>query len=186
MADFLPETGRLADARWLPSPNCDPRPEGAVVDMLVVHCISLPPGEFGGGYIEALFTNSLDHGAHPYFDGLRGLEVSAHFLIDRDGGLTQFVDCHARAWHAGASSFCGLPRCNDRSIGVELEGVEDRPYAPAQYARLARLTADLRARFRALRQGPIVAHGDIAPGRKTDPGEGFDWSRLRTALRDRH
>jgi AmpD protein len=182
MLEFLPQSGRLATARWLPSPNCDARPAGAQVRMLVLHCISLPPGRFGGGEIDALFCNRLDSTAHPYFAALEGLEVSAHFLVDRAGAITQYVDCDDRAWHAGESSYCGSGRCNDFSVGIELEGTETAAYTDAQYASLAGLVRALRRRYPALRQGPLVAHSDIAPGRKTDPGPSFDWRRLRRSL----
>jgi AmpD protein len=161
------------------SPNADARPDGAAVTLVVVHGISLPPGRFGGDAIERLFTNRLDPSAHPYFAGIAALRVSAHFLIRRDGSLVQFVRCDARAWHAGASSFDGRARCNDYSIGVELEGTDDRPYTARQYARLAALVRKLRKRF------PIAAiagHSDVAPARKTDPGPAFDWRRLRRLL----
>lgn len=169
-----------------PSPNCEARPDGMAPTLVVVHNISLPPGEFSGDAIGELFENRLDCAAHPYFDAnLRGLRVSAHFVIRRDGALQQFVSCDERAWHAGASSFFGRPRCNDFSIGIELEGSDARPFEPAQYARLAALVNVLVARY------PIEAlagHSDIAPGRKTDPGPHFDWHRLAldTGLADRY
>jgi AmpD protein len=147
--------------------------------LLVVHAISLPPGEFGGDAIERLFTNRLDPATHPYFRGLAGLKVSSHFLIRRGGELVQFVPLGRRAWHAGVSSWRGRGRCNDFSIGVELEGTDDRPFADPQYARLARLVAALKQKL-PLRD--IAAHSDVAPGRKTDPGPGFDWPRLLAAL----
>jgi AmpD protein len=182
MFSFPENSGRLPQARWVPSPNCDARPGDVALDLIVVHCISLPPGAFGGDYVEALFCNRLDLGAHEYFPALEGLEVSAHFLIDRAGALTQFVDCGDRAWHAGVSRYCGRERCNDFSIGIELEGTETTPYEAAQYGSLAALIRALRARYPSLRQGAVVAHSDIAPGRKTDPGPAFDWARLRRAL----
>jgi AmpD protein len=166
--------------RHVPSPNCDERPAGAAVELLVIHGISLPPGEFGGPYIEQLFTNTLDCAAHPYFAGLRGLRVSAHFLIRRRGRILQFVSCGARAWHAGESSWRGRPRCNDFSVGIELEGADDRRFTASQYRSLERLVRTLAAAY------PIraaVGHCDIAPGRKTDPGPRFDWSRVETVLR---
>ncbi|HVE06464.1 MAG TPA: 1,6-anhydro-N-acetylmuramyl-L-alanine amidase AmpD [Paraburkholderia sp.] len=169
--------GWVAAARKLPSPNFEPRPAGAVPTLLVVHNISLPPGEFGGAAIAELFLNRLDCDAHPYYDAhLRGVRVSAHFVIRRDGALEQFVSCDERAWHAGASSFFGRERCNDFSIGIELEGSDTSPYEPAQYDTLSALAQALAAHY------PIVAlagHSDIAPGRKTDPGPHFDWSRLQ-------
>ncbi|MEW6099281.1 MAG: 1,6-anhydro-N-acetylmuramyl-L-alanine amidase AmpD [Pseudomonadota bacterium] len=166
-------------ARWVRSPNFGPRPDGVAVDLVIVHSISLPPGEYGGPYIEQLFTNTLDWSAHPYFEQIRGAEVSAHFLIRRDGELVQFVSCDDRAWHAGVSSFDGRPACNDYSVGIELEGLEDHPFEPAQYARLAALIGELRARY------PIAAvagHEHVAPGRKRDPGRAFDWAGLRARL----
>lgn len=163
-----------------PSPNCGARPEGARVSLAVVHSISLPPGEYGGDAIERLFTNRLDAHAHPSFGALRGLEVSAHFLIRRDGELVQFVSCDERAWHAGRSVWRGRENCNDWSIGVELEGLEGQTFEHAQYAQLARLLRALCLRY------PIeeaVGHEHVAPGRKRDPGPGFDWTLLRKALR---
>jgi AmpD protein len=167
--------GRANLARWVPSPNCDARPAGADVALLVVHGISLPPGQYGGDAIERLFTNRLDAAAHPYFAAIATLRVSAHFLIRRDGELVQFVACNDRAWHAGASRWRGRERCNDFSIGVELEGADDAPYAPAQYAMLARLAKALARRYPI---ADVVGHADVAPGRKTDPGPAFDWGRL--------
>jgi len=178
--------GWVLGARALPSPNFEARPDGAIPSLIVIHNISLPPGEFGGGAIADLFLNRLDCDAHPYFDAhLRGLRVSSHFVIRRDGELEQFVSCKERAWHAGVSNFFGRERCNDFSIGIELEGADDQPFEPAQYATLAALIAALRAHY------PIEAlagHSDIAPGRKTDPGQHFDWARLQreTALADRY
>jgi AmpD protein len=166
-------------ARLVPSPNRDARPAGTTVTLLVVHGISLPPGEFGGDAIEALFTNRLDPTAHPYYAAVAALRVSAHFLIRRDGALVQFVGCGERAWHAGESSWRGQPRCNDFSVGIELEGTDDAPYATAQYAMLARLGRALRRRYPIV---DIVGHSDVAPGRKTDPGIAFDWRRLRRLL----
>lgn len=159
-----------------PSPNFDARPEGTPVSLLVIHNISLPPGEFGGPYIEELFTNQLDCDAHPYFDRLRELRVSAHFLVRRDGGVLQFVPAGQRAWHAGASEFAGRTRCNDFSIGIELEGSDDQPFADAQYLSLAALTRALAARYPL---AAVTGHEHIAPGRKTDPGPFFDWQRFR-------
>lgn len=176
--------GWVTDARHLPSPNCDARPAGVAPTLIVVHNISLPPDTFGGTAIADLFLNRLDCDAHPYYDAhLRGVQVSAHFVIDRDGVLTQFVSCDARAWHAGVSNFFGRERCNEFSIGVELEGSDATAFEPAQYAALAALVRALAARY------PVAAlagHSDIAPGRKTDPGPHFDWTRLRrdTALAD--
>jgi AmpD protein len=161
---------RIAD-----SPNHDERPAGVEISLVVLHSISLPPGEYGGEHIERLFANRLDPAAHPYFREVHALRVSAHFLVRRDGELVQFVPLERRAWHAGASSWRGRGRCNDFSVGIELEGTDDAPFEDAQYAALAALIADLRKRL-PLRD--IAAHSEIAPGRKTDPGAGFDWHRL--------
>ena len=168
--------GLLVGARLVASPNCDDRPPGTEVTLLVVHNVSLPPGAFGGDDVIRLFTNTLDCAAHPYYNSLAGVRVSAHFLIRRTGEIIQFVPCDRRAWHAGVSSWRGRERCNDFSIGVELEGTDTKPYTARQYRRLARLAIALQRRY------PIretVGHCDIAPGRKTDPGPAFDWSRLR-------
>jgi AmpD protein len=168
--------GIVRAAKQVPSPNCDERPEGATITLLVVHNISLPPGRFGGEAIEAFFTNRLDATAHPYFATIAGARVSAHFLIRRDGAPVQFVACARRAWHAGVSAWRGRARCNDFSLGVELEGTDDLAYEPAQYAMLARLTRALRRRYPI---EDVAGHSDVAPGRKTDPGPAFDWSRYR-------
>lgn len=167
-------------ARPSPSPNFGPRPDGTLISLAVLHSISLPPGEFGGGDIERLFTNTLDCDSHPYYDGLRGLQVSAHFLVRRDGNAQQFVSCDRRAWHAGASTWRGRSNCNDWSIGIELEGLEGGRFEAAQYATAARLLRSLRRRY-PLQE--VVGHEHIAPGRKADPGAGFDWRKLREALR---
>lgn len=171
----LDADGWLDSARHVRSPNHDARPEGMAVELVVVHNISLPPGEFGGPGVEQLFTNRLDPAAHPYYAGIAHLRVSAHFFIRRDGELIQFVPCGARAWHAGASRWRGRERCNDFSLGIELEGADDQPFTDAQYEKLNQVLALLRASY------PIAAvtgHADIAPGRKTDPGPGFDWTRI--------
>ena len=162
-----------------PSPNFGPRPAGAVLDLLVLHSISLPPGEYGGGHVQALFANQLDWDAHPYFQSIRGLQVSAHFFITRSGQLWQFVDCEQRAWHAGQSCYRGRSQCNDDSIGIELEGLEGQRFEPAQYATLGALCHDLAARYPIAH---IAGHEHIAPGRKADPGVGFDWALLRQRL----
>jgi AmpD protein len=175
----LAADGWLSGCRRVESPNQDARPDGAPPTLLVVHSISLPPGQFGGDAIERLFTNRLDPEAHPYFREIEGLEVSSHFLIRRDGELVQFVPTSRRAWHAGDSSWRGRRRCNDFSLGVELEGTDDGPFEAAQYQRLAALISILRKRI-PLRE--LAAHSEIAPGRKTDPGPGFDWPRLLAAL----
>ncbi len=166
--------GWLSGVRRIASPNCDPRPPGTAVELLVIHNISLPPGEFGGKAVMQLFTNTLNTDTHPYYKQLEGLKVSAHFLILRDGAIIQFVPCRKRAWHAGVSSWQGRHACNDFSIGVELEGSDYVPFNDPQYTSLARLTRLLRRSF-PIRA--IVGHADIAPGRKTDPGPCFDWSR---------
>lgn len=172
--------GLYSGARCVPSPNCDERPPGEAVELLVVHAISLPPGRFRGDAVVDFFLNRLDHDAHPFFEELRGVKVSAHFFIRRGGGIVQFVPCGRRAWHAGVSSWRGRERCNDFSVGIELEGTDDRPFTDRQYEALARLAGALKA-FYPIRD--IAGHSDIAPGRKTDPGPHFDWPRLRAALR---
>ncbi len=171
--------GVLQGARFVASPNCDARPPGTAVTLLVLHSISLPPGEYGGDAVERLFTNRLDPAAHTSFRGLVGLRVSAHFLLRRDGTLLQFVPLQLRAWHAGLSRWRGRECCNDFSIGVELEGSDAAAFVDPQYARLAILVRALRA---VLPLREIAAHSDIAPGRKTDPGRDFDWSRLLREL----
>ena len=178
----ITEDGRVASARYIPSPNCDARPAGCAIRLLVIHHISLPPGEFGGSGIVELFTNRLDPAAHPYYATVAGRKVSAHFLIRRDGELLQFVPCGARAWHAGESRWKGRTQCNDFSIGVELEGTGGAPFTDAQYGRLAILTRALQARY-PIRD--IVGHSAIAPGRKSDPGPRFDWARYRASLKRR-
>ena len=165
--------------RIVDSPNHDERPPGTEISLVVLHSISLPPGEYGGGDIERLFTNCLDPDAHPYFREICGLKVSAHFLVRRDGSVVQFVPVERRAWHAGASSWRGRSRCNDFSVGIELEGAEEEPFAPAQYESLVSLLKQLRS---TLPLRDICAHSDVAPGRKTDPGARFDWPRLLAAL----
>jgi len=171
--------GWLNTARRVESPNSDARPTDAVPELLVVHGISLPPGEYGGPYIEQLFCNCLDPSAHPYFAEIAGLEVSAHLLIRRDGELIQFVSFDRRAWHAGRSCFEGRERCNDFSIGIELEGCDDQPYEAVQYQRLAEVSRALMHVYPAITQARMVGHSDIAPGRKTDPGPAFDWHSFR-------
>lgn len=172
------QRGWLVGARHVPSPNYDDRPEGEDVSLVVIHGMSLPPGEYGGAWIDALFTNSLDVNAHPFFAEIEGLKVSSHFLIRRDGELVQYVSLDKRAWHAGHSCFEGRLRCNDFSVGIELEGCDDEPYEEVQYRQLATLLAWLMRRYPAISAQRIVGHCDIAPGRKTDPGEAFDWARL--------
>lgn len=174
--------GWLAGVRRVVSPNCDERPDPQDVSLLVIHGISLPPGRFGGPWIDALFTNTLDARAHPYFATIAALRVSAHLCIRRDGSVTQYVPFVRRAWHAGVSSYGGRERCNDFSIGIELEGTDERPYTARQYARLAAVTRTLLEAYPRLEPARIVGHSDIAPGRKTDPGPCFDWARYRNAL----
>lgn len=173
---------RLNEARQVPSPNCNARPAGCVADLLVLHSISLPPGEFGGPAIEQLFTNCLPADGHPYFQGIYQLQVSAHLLIRRDGSLVQFVPFDQRAWHAGQSRYDGRENCNDFSIGIELEGTDTGPFEPAQYASLARVIRSLLRTYPTLLRQRIAGHSDIAPGRKSDPGTGFDWAMLNRLL----
>lgn len=174
------DLGVCSDAYFTPSPHYDERPDGARISLLVIHNISLPPGEFGGPYIDELFLGELNPDEHPCFREVAGLRVSSHFLIRRDGELVQYVPCALRAWHAGASQWQGRERCNDFSIGVELEGADDVPFAEPQYETLAALTRALFERYGEL---DIAGHSDIAPGRKTDPGPWFDWERYRTSLK---
>jgi len=181
MSGLDPE-GWLDGAQRIPSPNCDERPDGQSVRLIVVHAISLPPGEFGGDGVERLFTNRLDPEAHPYFREIHSLRVSAHFLVRRDGGVVQFVPCRLRAWHAGASIWHGAERCNDFSIGIELEGSDESPFDAPQYEALAELIRALRERYPI---EDVVGHADIAPGRKTDPGPFFDWAHLDRLLAGR-
>lgn len=175
-------TGLLMDTLYVPSPNADDRPEGADISLIVIHGISMPPGEFGGPHIEALFTNRLDPGVHPFFASIDGLKVSAHILIRRDGEVVQFVPLHRRAWHAGESCFQDRKRCNDFSIGIELEGTDTDPYTEVQYAHLADLIECLMRNFPAITRERITGHSDIAPQRKTDPGPAFEWSKLHHEL----
>jgi AmpD protein len=166
-------------ARPLPSLNFGPRPPGSVVDLIVIHSISLPPGEFGGDQVQRLFTNTLDWDSHPYFKSIEGAQVSAHFYIRRNGELWQFVSCNDRAWHAGVSSYRGRDNCNDDSIGIELEGIEGGPFEAAQYETLASLCATIPQRYAI---SHIAGHEHIAPGRKKDPGDGFRWALLQQTL----
>jgi AmpD protein len=176
-------SGCLTQARQVPSPNFDARPEGMVPELIVVHGISMPPNEFGGPWIDALFTNSLPIDAHPHFKEVIELRVSSHLLIRRDGELVQYVSFNERAWHAGKSNYCGRERCNDFSIGIELEGADDVAYEPVQYRQLAEVVRALCDAYSTLSIDRVVGHSDIAPGRKTDPGESFDWARLRAMIR---
>ena len=174
----IDDQGLLADCEYIPSPNCDERPAGKI-ELLVIHNISLPPGDFGGDGVRRLFTNTLDMNAHPYYQTIEGLKVSVHFFVRRDGQIIQFVPCLMRAWHAGESCWQGRPRCNDFSLGVELEGSDVVPFTDMQYATLERLTMALREVYPI--RG-IAGHSDISPQRKTDPGPYFDWSRYLTGL----
>ena len=184
-AEPIIENGWLEGVSRVESPNCDERPAGCAASLIVVHGISLPPGKFGGPWIDLLFTNTLPADAHEYFAEVAHLRVSAHVLIRREGEMRQYVPFTARAWHAGESSHCGRTACNDFSIGIELEGTDDVPYTDAQYERLAALVGALRHTYASLRDADIVGHEHIAPGRKTDPGPAFDWQRLRSAIDER-
>lgn len=175
----ITDDGLVKGVRYLLSPNHDERPPDTQIELLVIHNISLPPGEFGGSAIIELFTNRLDPAAHPYYATIADRRVSAHFLIRRDGETIQFVPCGDRAWHAGASEWRGRGRCNDFSIGIELEGSDEMPFEDAQYEALAELILALRARYPV---ADLAGHSDIAPGRKTDPGPHFDWARCRKML----
>ncbi|MES2398916.1 MAG: 1,6-anhydro-N-acetylmuramyl-L-alanine amidase AmpD [Pseudomonadota bacterium] len=173
------EKGWYRYARAMPSPNFGPRPAASQTDLVVIHSISLPPGEFGNGNVQKLFANELDWDAHPYFQGIRGLQVSSHFFIGRNGELWQFVSCGARAWHAGQSSYRGRQNCNDDSIGIELEGLEGQSFEVPQYETLAGLCAALMVQYPIAH---IAGHEHIAAGRKQDPGPGFDWALLKRSL----
>ncbi len=175
-------TGLLVGVRQVLSPYCDARPANTPPELIIVHGISLPPGQFGGPGIDQLFAGNLPWGAHPYFRQIEGLKASAHALIRRDGSLTQYVPFAARAWHAGTSQYGARSNCNDFSIGIELEGTDDTPYTEAQYRALVELIAALLTAYVTLSPERIVGHSDVAPGRKTDPGPAFAWPRLRTAL----
>jgi N-acetyl-anhydromuramoyl-L-alanine amidase len=182
MFEIDARSGLLKTVRFVPSPNCDARPEGCGIDVLVIHAISLPPGEFGGRAIEQLFCNCLDPDEHPAFGEIHDLEVSAHLLVRRDGEIVQFVPFHLRAWHAGQSSCEGRARVNDFSVGIELEGTDDVPFEAAQYQVLTRVTRALMATYPAISRERIYGHCHIAAGRKTDPGPHFDWKRYLTAV----
>jgi len=176
------DSGLMLGARQVASPNYDSRPPGVDADLIVVHGISLPPGDFGGPWIDRLFTNTLPPDAHPYFAAVGTLRVSSHLVISRDGALTQYVKFTERAWHAGRSSYDGREACNDFSVGVELEGTDTLPYESAQYTALAEVVAALCAAYPQLSPERMVGHSDIAPGRKTDPGPAFDWERARRLI----
>ncbi len=179
------DTGLIEPAAQCPSPNRDARPDGADPELVIIHGISLPPGRFGGPEIEALFTNTLDFDAHPYFQEISGLEVSAHLLIRRDGSVTQFVPFTERAWHAGESFFRGRQRCNDFSIGIELEGEDETAYDDTQYEVLRDVLQAIFDAYPAISAREVAGHCDVAPGRKVDPGPAFDWLRLYDGLRER-
>ena len=172
----------MRPARQAPSPNFDRRPAGVDADLIVVHGISLPPGEFGGPWIDLLFTNTLPAGRHPYFGQIASMRVSSHLLIRRDGELVQYVSFNDRAWHAGVSRYGDREACNDFSIGIELEGADDVEYTCVQYVKLAAVIRALCAAYPALSTDRVVGHNDIAPGRKTDPGPSFDWVRARELM----
>lgn len=176
------ESGLLRTARQVPSPNCDGRPAGVAPDLIVVHGISLPPAQFGGPWIDRLFTNTLPADHHPYFADIAARKVSSHLLLRRDGEVVQYVPFQRRAWHAGVSSYRGREKCNDFSIGIELEGADEIAYEPAQYRMLSTLILQLCATYPSLSLERIAGHSDIAPSRKTDPGPAFDWARLRALL----
>ncbi len=173
------QSGWLSSAQRLDSPNFGPRPAQAVIDLVVVHSISLPPGMYGSGQVQKLFTNRLDWQAHPYFETIYAMEVSSHFYIERSGKLWQFVSGDDRAWHAGQSSYMGRGNCNDFSVGIELEGLEGQLFEPTQYECLSALCQQLRARYPIAH---VIGHEHIAPGRKFDPGAGFDWQRLQKTV----
>ena len=178
-----PGAGLIRPATQCPSPNQDERPEGSEPELVIIHGISLPPGEFGGPYIESLFTNCLDCTAHPYFREIEGMQVSSHLLVRRDGELIQFVPFERRAWHAGLSQFRGRSCCNDFSIGIELEGTDDTPYTDEQYKHLVAVIQAITATYPKISARRIAGHCDVAPGRKTDPGPAFNWLRLYDGLR---
>jgi len=181
--DIDTQTGLLTPARQVPSPNCDTRPSSGELTLLVIHGISLPPGEYGGPWIDQLFTNTLNPDTHPGFEEIHTLRVSSHLLIRRDGEIVQYVPFHQRAWHAGQSTWCGKEGCNDFSIGIELEGTDTDNYEPIQYEYLSLVCNALIQAYPALADTNIVGHSDIAPGRKTDPGEAFDWQAFRRQLK---
>jgi len=176
------DSGIIEEARQVCSPNFDERPADCGPELIVVHSIALPPGEFGGPWIDHLFCNCLDPAEHQYFEEVHELRVSSHLLIRRDGELVQYVPLTSRAWHAGPSSYQGREACNDFSVGIELEGDEVTPYAAPQYEMLADVIRTLRLNYPDLAKAPLVGHSDIAPGRKTDPGDVFDWPRLNQLL----
>ncbi len=182
MTQVLVQDGLLSTAEFRLSPNHDQRPADTEISLIVVHCISLPPGQFGGEWIDSLFMNRIRGDEHQSFADLKGLEVSSHLLIRRDGRIVQYVPFHLRAWHAGVSSFAGVDRCNDYSIGIELEGADEIAYEPVQYQVLAEAVRALMTAYPRITPQRIVGHSDIAPGRKTDPGPAFDWALFRRYL----
>ncbi|MDX1811420.1 MAG: 1,6-anhydro-N-acetylmuramyl-L-alanine amidase AmpD [Gammaproteobacteria bacterium] len=175
--------GLLEGAKYIESPNCDERSNGQVIDLLVIHNISLPPGEFGGPYITHLFTNTLNPQEHPFFDEIKELRVSAHLLIRRDGQVIQYVPLNRRAWHAGVSNFCGREKCNDFSIGIEMEGTDTDDYEDIQYQKLAEITREIQRAYPQISLDNIQGHCDIAPERKTDPGESFNWAYYKSLIK---
>jgi len=177
-----PTTSLIENIPYIASPNCDARPENVEVDLIVIHSISLPPGEYGGSYIEQFFTNQLPADEHSYFEEIKNLKVSTHVLIRRDGSMQQFVPFSERAWHAGESCYEDRKACNDFSIGIELEGTDDSAFEDKQYQTLAKLILSLENTYTGISRKHITGHSDIAPGRKTDPGSGFDWGKLRDLL----
>ena len=179
---LIDASGHLDNALFISSPNFDERPSGCHISLLVIHCISLPPDEFDGDGVIRLFTNQLDPAAHPYYSSIQSLKVSAHFFIRRDGMIIQFVSCNKRAWHAGESCWQGRTRCNDFSIGIELEGTDDSAFEDNQYQQLAKLVDALSSSYPNINKNRLTGHSDIAPGRKTDPGTGFNWDKLRKLL----
>lgn len=176
------QNGWIQPAEHLPSPNCNDRPCESEISLLVIHNISLPPGEYNNSCIERFFCNQLDHGAHPFFQEIKGVQVSAHLLIKRSGQVIQFVPISRRAWHAGVSCFQGREACNDYSIGIELEGTDTDPYTEGQYECLVHLTKAIVQAYPEITLDRIVGHSDIAPGRKSDPGQAFDWKKYKQAL----
>jgi len=182
MTAFDPFTGLPLSTRQVLSPHFDARPAGQAPELIIIHGISLPPGEYGGPWIDRLFCGNLSAAAHPFFASIAGLRVSAHVLVRRDGSISQYVPFHCRAWHAGVSEWQGRSACNDFSIGIELEGADTEPYESSQYRALATLIVALLRAYPSLSADRLVGHSDVAPGRKTDPGLSFDWTRLRTEL----
>ncbi len=181
---LIDKQGWLQDQQIILSPNFNERPVTEDIRLIVVHGISLPPGEYGGGYVEQLFTNQLNAAEHDFFASIKGLQVSAHCFINRSGELIQFVSFNKRAWHAGISNWQGSENCNDFSIGIEMEGTDEEPYEEVQYQQLAKLVISLRKQYPAIQEQSICAHSDIAPGRKTDPGPYFDWIKLTQLIKN--